>query len=70
MSPDFCYGILEYKFEGRRFVSIMHFEGELKGNILKLMPIENRNTTNQWNTSELIAFFTADNKYCGVKTRT
>ena len=33
------------------------------------MPIENRNKTNVWGTSELVAFFTSDNKYCGVKTK-
>jgi len=69
MSPDFKYGIFEFKFEGQRFVSILHLEGDNKGNNFKLMPIENRNKTNEWETNELMAFFTIDNEYCGVKTR-
>ena len=68
-SPNFKYGIFEYKFEGQRYVSILHLEGANKGNNLKLMPIENRNKTSQWDTNELMAFFTVDNDYCGVKTK-
>ena len=69
MSPDFKYGIFEFKFEGQRFVSILHLDGPKQGNKLKLMPIEHRNKTNEWETNELMAFFTIDNKYCGIKTK-
>ena len=46
MSPAFKYGIMEFKFEGSRYVSILHLEGEHKGNIFKLMHVSQRNKKN------------------------
>ena len=63
MSPDFQYGMCQKMFEGRTFLTLKHVGDDTpaRGNLLKLREVKN------WDTDEIIVFFTRDNKYCGMK---
>ena len=62
LSPDFHYGIFEHPYEGKHYLSVIHLEGDHRGNILKLIPTSDRNRT-------FSAFFTNDNKFIVIKLK-